>query len=99
MVGIDDETTGIIFHYSLDNNYPNPFNPTTTINYSLASSGKVNISVYNILGQEVATLINKYQHAGEHRVAWNGHGLSSGVYIYRLRSNDFVQTKKMMLMK
>jgi hypothetical protein len=99
MVGIDEETTGIIFHYSLDNNYPNPFNPTTTINYSLASSGKVNISVYNILGQEVATLINKYQHAGEHRVAWNGHGLSSGVYIYRLRSNDFVQTKKMMLMK
>lgn len=98
-VGIDEETTGIIFHYSLDNNYPNPFNPTTTINYSLASSGKVNISVYNILGQEVATLVNKYQHAGEHRVVWNGHGLSSGVYIYRLRSNDFVQTKKMMLMK
>ncbi len=99
MVGIDEETMGIIFHYSLDNNYPNPFNPTTTINYSLASSGKVNISVYNILGQEVATLVNKYQHAGEHRVVWTGQSLSSGVYIYRLRSNDFVQTKKMMLMK
>ena len=99
MVGIDEETMGIIFHYSLDNNYPNPFNPSTTINYSLASSGKVRISVYNILGQEVATLVNKYQHAGEHRVVWNGHGLSSGVYIYRLKSNDFAQTKKMILMK
>ena len=80
-------------------NYPNPFNPTTTIHYVLPKAGNVKLTVYNILGQRVAQLINSRQTAGNHEVRFNASQLSSGVYFYRLRTNSTVKTGKMMLIK
>jgi hypothetical protein len=92
------------YKYSLENNYPNPFNPTTTINYSLANAGEVKFTIYNTLGQRVATLVNKQMQAGSYSLYWGGTNdygskLASGVYFYKLQANDFVQTKKMLLLK
>lgn len=88
--------------YSI-NNYPNPFNPTTTINYQLPEDGFVTIKVFDILGKEVATLVNENKSAGYYRVNFDansaGGGLTSGVYIYRIDANGFTQSKKMLLMK
>ncbi len=86
----------------LFNNYPNPFNPTTTISYSLPEAGKVNLEVFNILGQSVGILVDEYQVAGLHRVEWSAEAnrpIASGLYIYRLTAGDFTETKKMMLLK
>lgn len=85
--------------YELSQNYPNPFNPTTVINYQLKTTGKTTLIIYNLLGQEVKTLVNEVQSAGEHKVKWNAGGMASGVYMYRLESNGFVQTRKMILTK
>ena len=85
--------------YSLSQNYPNPFNPKTKISYSLAKSGITRLAVYDVLGRLVNVLVNEYKSAGEYTVEFNGSHLSSGVYIYRLESNDFVDTKRMMLIK
>ncbi|MDZ7764160.1 MAG: T9SS type A sorting domain-containing protein [Melioribacteraceae bacterium] len=85
--------------FELSQNYPNPFNPSTTINYSVPTSGLVTLKVYNILGQEVKTLVNTVQNAGFHNVSFDASTLSSGVYIYRLSSGNFVNTKKMILLK
>ncbi len=85
--------------YTLAQNYPNPFNPMTTIQYSLANTGNVSLKVYDILGREVATLVNGRQAAGEYTVQFNAANLASGIYFYRLQAGDFVQTKKMMLVK
>jgi hypothetical protein len=87
------------FEFALDQNYPNPFNPTTTIQFSLAKAGKTTLEVFNILGQRVAVLVDGTLNAGAHRYQWNASGLASGVYFYRLRSNEFVATKKMLLVK
>lgn len=87
------------FEYALDQNYPNPFNPVTTIQFSLEKAGKTTLEIYNVLGQKVATLVNGDLNAGAHRYQWNASGLSSGIYFYRLRSNEFVATKKMLLVK
>jgi hypothetical protein len=87
------------FEYALDQNYPNPFNPTTAIQFSLEKPGKTVLEIYNTLGQKVATLVNGELSAGAHRYQWNASGLSSGVYFYRLQSNEFVATKKMILVK
>ena len=89
VTGVDiSHTPGVPVAYSLDQNYPNPFNPSTTIRYSLPSAGKVTLKVYNLLGQEVRTLVNEVQPAGNQTAEWDGrnnsgNGLSSGVYIYR----------------
>ena len=85
--------------YTLDQNYPNPFNPSTTISFSLPHESKVSLKVFNMLGQEVATLVNGNQTAGPHEVVFNAAGLSSGVYFYKLVSGDFTQVKKMSLLK
>ncbi|HEX2983718.1 MAG TPA: kelch repeat-containing protein, partial [Ignavibacteriales bacterium] len=87
--------------YSLSQNYPNPFNPSTTIKYSIAEAGKVELKIYNMLGQEITTLVNEMKNAGQYEVKFNAAGinLSSGVYIYRIKSGSFVQTKKLMLIK
>lgn len=93
----------IPMEYQLSQNYPNPFNPTTKISYSIPSSIlnglKVNLSVYNILGQEVAVLVNAFQNAGSYEVEFDASLLSSGAYLYRLSAGSFVQTNKMILMK
>ncbi len=85
--------------FKLEQNFPNPFNPTTTIQYQLPQDAKVTLKVYDILGSEVATLINAEQEAGYYEVNWNASNLASGVYIYRLQTGSFVSVKKMMLLR
>ena len=87
------------YAYALEQNYPNPFNPSTTINFSLQKSSNVQLTVYNILGQRVATLVNGQLAAGEHSVKFNAVNFASGVYFYRLEAGGFVEHKKMMLLK
>jgi photosystem II stability/assembly factor-like uncharacterized protein len=88
-----------INNFDLRQNYPNPFNPTTTIKYNLPKSGSVELIVYDILGRKVKTLVNENQQAGRYEINFNASGLATGVYIYQLRSQDFVSTKKMILLK
>jgi hypothetical protein len=85
--------------YALEQNYPNPFNPSTTISFSLPHAGQVSLKVFNMLGQEVATLVDGNHTAGTYQVQFNATGLSSGVYFYKLTSGDFSQVKKMTLVK
>ncbi len=85
--------------FSLEQNYPNPFNPTTTIRFSLPKSGNVKLTVFNLLGQEVATLLNEHKSVGNYEVKFNAEGLSSGVYIYRIESGSFIESRRMMLVK
>ena len=86
-------------NYFLNQNYPNPFNPTTNINYQIKEKGYVILKVYDMLGKEVADLVNETQEAGQYTIDFNTSELPSGVYIYSLRVNDFVQNRKMTLMK
>jgi Protein of unknown function (DUF3494). len=85
--------------FALFQNYPNPFNPSTRIQYSLEKAGMVSLKVYNVLGLEVATLVNGRQEAGSYTVPFNATGLSSGVYFYRLEAGSLNSTKKLILMK
>ena len=95
----DIVTTETIHEYALNSNYPNPFNPATTISYQLPKEGMVNLVVYNSLGQEVSRLINKHQTSGKYSVQFNASNLPSGVYIYKLQAGEFSSTKKMILTK
>ncbi len=90
---------GGVKRFSLAQNYPNPFNPSTTIHYSLARAGKVVLKLYNMLGNEVRTVVNEWKEAGEYSVECKATGLPSGVYIYRLSAPGYSETKKMTLMK
>jgi hypothetical protein len=85
--------------YKLSQNHPNPFNPTTVINFSIPESGLVTVKVYNALGQEVAELLNEVKTAGSYAVNFNGSNLSSGMYIYKISAGSFSATRKMMLLK
>ncbi len=90
--------------FRLEANYPNPFNPATTIQYELPRAAQVRLTVYNLLGQEVARLVDQYQGASTYRVVWTGHAangraVGSGIYFYRLEADNFVQTYKMVLLK
>jgi len=85
--------------YSLYQNFPNPFNPVTTIKFDLPEKSEVMINVYNILGEKVQTLINKEIEAGSHKVKWDANGVGSGVYIYRIKAGDYIETKKMVYLK
>ncbi len=85
--------------YYLSQNYPNPFNPTTVINYGIPESGMVSIKIYNVLGQEIKTLLNKFESAGNHQINFCAKNLPSGVYIYSVRFNNSVLSKKMLLSK
>ncbi|MBK7104586.1 MAG: T9SS type A sorting domain-containing protein [Ignavibacteriae bacterium] len=85
--------------FELSQNYPNPFNPTTNINFSIPKEGKVKISIYNILGQKISDLVNQNMKVGKYETTFNGSNLASGVYIYRIEATNFVQSKKMMLLK
>ena len=98
IVGVD-ETDRIPGEFALLQNYPNPFNPTTTISYNLPVNSHVLIRIYNILGSEVATLINKEQNAGRYSFNFNASNISSGVYFYSLKAGDFFANKKMILLK
>lgn len=85
--------------FALRQNYPNPFNPSTAIQFSLPKTTHVTLKVYNILGEEVATLLNTQMNIGNHTIAWNPQGLPSGIYLYRLRADGFTSTRKMILQK
>lgn len=85
--------------FYLYQNYPNPFNPTTTINYSIPKTSFVSIEVYDVLGKRVSTLVNEEKTAGNYSIKFDGRNLSSGIYFYRLQSEDFSQTKKFVLLK
>ncbi len=102
-VSVNDETP-VPFTFDLAQNYPNPFNPETTIRYQLAEKNEVKIDIFNILGQRVRTLVNKVQPAGQYTVKWlgkndNGAFVSTGVYIYQMKSGDFVKVQKMLFLK
>jgi len=99
VTGILDETSTVPKEYVLNQNYPNPFNPTTKIKYGIPKAGTVQLKIYNILGQEVQTLVNKYMEAGIYEVEFNCMNFSSGIYLYRISSGNFSQIKKMILMK
>jgi hypothetical protein len=91
--------SNIVKRYSLSQNYSNPFNPTTTIRYALPCRSRVNLTVYNTLGQQVAGLIQAQQEAGSYEVKFDGSALASGVYFYRLQTESFVATKKLLLLR
>jgi len=100
ITNVDDNSSKIIINsYTLRANYPNPFNPVTTIEYTLPKSGEVNMIVYNLLGQEVTRIIDEVQQAGYHKVTWDASNFASGIYFYRLQAGDFVRTRKMVLLK
>ena len=93
----EDENTYSDFY--LHQNFPNPFNPTTSIKYAIVADGFVKLAVYNMLGEEVATIVSNIQKAGRYEVNFNAAGLSSGVYVYRIETANFTTSKKLMLMK
>ncbi len=106
-LAVDPTFTGtnvVPSEFALHGNYPNPFNPTTTIAYDLATDGNITLGVFNLLGQRVRTLVSGYQLAGSYRILWNGqndvgHQVSSGVYFYRLHAGRYVKTNRMVLLK
>ncbi len=99
VLGITTEKPTIPNYFNISQNYPNPFNPTTVINYSVPRSNMVTIRVYDILGNETATLVNEEKPAGSYSINFNASRLSSGVYFYRMQAGSFVETKKLILMK
>jgi len=94
-----EEINNLPQQFSLEQNYPNPFNPVTTISYSLPIKSQVELVVYNVLSESVTQLINEEKEAGKYNIEFNAAGLPSGVYFYQLRAGDFVDTKKMLLLK
>ena len=100
LLGLEDsEITNVPVKYDLQQNYPNPFNPTTKIRYSIVNPDVVKIKIYDVLGREVKTLVNEFKQAGSYEVQFNASNLASGIYLYRIESGNFVQTKKMILLK
>ncbi len=95
---VEDETIAVD-KYSLEQNYPNPFNPSTTISFSIPANQFVSLKLYNLIGQEIKTLINENLEKGEHTVQLNAEGLSSGIYLYKLESNNNSLVRKMTLLK
>ena len=83
----------------MEQNYPNPFNPATTLRYSIAQPAHVKLVVYDLLGRQVATLVNEKENAGEYNVRFDARTLASGMYFYRIEAGSFTQVKKMMLIK
>lgn len=98
-VGIGNNNNSVPGVYSLSQNYPNPFNPTTTISYGLPKAGIVKLVVYDILGREVKTLVDGFKEANTYNISFDASNLSSGIYFYSIKSGDFTQTKKMLLVK
>ena len=98
-VAVSDDNSNFPTEYSLAPAYPNPFNPSTTIEYSLPKSAEVRLVIFNILGEELVRLVEERQEAGVHSTVWNAVGLPSGIYFYRLDAGNFSQTKKIVLLK
>jgi hypothetical protein len=99
VVSVEKVASGIPERFVLAQNYPNPFNSSTTIQFALPIASHVSIKVYNELGVEVATLVDKHLPPGEYKTTWNAADIASGVYLYRIQAGDFVETKKMLVLK
>jgi hypothetical protein len=96
---VGDKSAAPIVDYRLEQNYPNPFNPSTTIEFSVAVATRVLLKVYNLLGEEVAVLVDKNHAPGRYQIRWNAGAVQSGVYFYRLQTETFTQTRKLILAK
>ncbi|MDX1700641.1 MAG: T9SS type A sorting domain-containing protein, partial [Melioribacteraceae bacterium] len=93
------ENSNIPTTYSLEQNFPNPFNPSTTISYQIKDEGKVQIKIFDVLGREIKVLVNETKQPGIYSLTYNANDLNSGVYFYSIKVNDFMSTKKMILLK
>ncbi|MBK9097729.1 MAG: T9SS type A sorting domain-containing protein [bacterium] len=98
IVGVENEET-LPTEFALEQNYPNPFNPNTTFRYSIPKQSKVVIKLFDILGNEIATLLDEEKSVGTYELMWNAQNLSSGIYFYQLKAGEFTQTRKMLLLK
>jgi hypothetical protein len=99
ITSVNDKQNDIPKRFTLMQNYPNPFNPSTINNYQLPMNNFVTLKVYDVLGREIKTLVNEYQSAGTHSIAFNATGLPSGVYLYRISAGNYSDTKKLVLIK
>jgi predicted CXXCH cytochrome family protein len=99
ILAVDYPESGVLQEYQLSQNYPNPFNPTTTIEYSLPEQSNVKIVIYDVLGNQLDVLFSGESSAGTHSITWNADSYASGIYFYRMYTNNFTQVKKMLLMK
>ena len=105
VTGIDDGLSEALpKHFVLEQNYPNPFNPATAIRYSLPVASEVTLTIYDLVGRKVLTLVKTVQLPGEHEAVWEGKNaagaeVSSGIYIYQLRASDFIERRKMLLIR
>ena len=97
--GLNDENNSTPSTFSLNQNYPNPFNPSTTVSFSIPVNGDTSLKIYNIIGQEVAELVNKYLPAGNYSFRWNAENQTSGIYLYKLVTDSYSEMKKMILIK
>ena len=103
-VGVDNRNETFLQGFAIEQNFPNPFNPVTTLRYNLPENGNVNITIYGMLGKKVKTLINQTQDAGYRSVIWDatndyGKPVSAGIYLYQIQAGEYIQTKKMVLLK
>lgn len=98
-VGVDDPRIILPTSFELSQNYPNPFNPTTSISFALPKASYVSLKIFNLLGQEVAGLMNGESQAGYHEAVWDASQMPSGMYFYQLQTKEFTQTRKLMLLK
>ena len=98
-MAVPDLSETQLSNFKLYQNYPNPFNPKTIINYELPITSEVNLSIYNLIGQKLATLVSEKQNIGLHQVEWDARGFASGVYYYILKSGEFQDVKKMILIR
>ena len=90
---------GVLTEYKLGQNYPNPFNPSTKINFSLPERSFISLKIFNSLGEEIETLLNEEFEKGSYEYEWNAANLPSGIYFYKLQTDSFTETKKMILLK
>jgi len=93
------EAGAVILKYDLAQNFPNPYNPSTLIIYSIAAQSNVTIKIYNVLGKLITTLVNENKEAGNYQVSYNAAGIGNGVYFYKIQAGNFASTKKMLLLK
>jgi hypothetical protein len=96
---VNKDESGLVKDFILYQNFPNPFNPKTTISYNLSETGQVSLRIYNVLGTQVATLIEEYKSSGNHSVVWNAENEPSGVYYFQMNVNGKLATRKMVLLK
>lgn len=98
-VGVENSDNTIPFEFSLSQNYPNPFNPSTIVRYTIKNSGKVTLSVYDLLGRKISVIVDKLQKPGQYEIEWNAGSFGSGIYFYRLQSGNYSAVKKMLLVR